>query len=223
MSSAIGVGPPAPPASFTPSPLMMEWEAHRPLRRCFPSRWGPLSFFPGGAGGARFSSFVPAGESEPLPVLYTASSDDGALSETVLRDVPVRGLKRIFRSATRDRALVELLCTRRLRLADCTSVGLRRLGVSRSELIESDRRAYPVTALWARAIHADPERFDGIVWVSRQHDTSLAVMLFGDRVRADELDLHLDRDGGLLPLLFGPGREVFDDVCDRADITVVDP
>ena len=36
-----------------------------------------------------------------------------------------------------------------LRLADLTGYGLRRLGATRAEIIDSDPRSYPHTACWA--------------------------------------------------------------------------
>lgn len=237
---------PSPPAGgFAKDPLLHPWNPATPLSRCHPDVYGPTEFYAGRPGGARFSAFTPSGASQPLPVLYAAGTVDGALSETVLHEVPVRGPdKRINRSDADGLQISMIAATRELRLADLTSEGLSRLGVSRLELIESDRVSYPVTAEWARAIHghhhSDGFFFDGLTWVSRQHDTSLCVVLFGDRVTwvcdtpgvdgnppasgPPDIDLVDPHDPlTTLPLSVGAGKEFLDSICDRADITIVDP
>ncbi len=74
-----------------------------------------------------------------------------------------------------------------MKLADLSGLGLGRVGITRADLIETSSLYYPQTAKWAKAIHDIPARFDGMQWVSRQYDRSLAVVLFGDRVKATEL------------------------------------
>src|SRR4051794_3154197 len=82
---------------------------------------------------------------------------------------------------------VALIARRDLLLVDLTSDGLRRLGLTRGELIESDSRSYPQTAAWARALHDHWQRVDGLLWASGQRDTGRALLLFGDRVKVSEL------------------------------------
>jgi hypothetical protein len=76
---------------------------------------------------------------------------------------------------------------RDLRLVQLHSYGLGKLGLHRAELIDSEVRHYPRTAAWAAAIHAWREKVDGLVWVSRLHDTTFALILFGDRVARGDL------------------------------------
>jgi RES domain len=76
---------------------------------------------------------------------------------------------------------------RDLLLVELTSDGLRRLGLTRGELLEFDARSYPQTAAWARALHEHCARVDGLLWVTRQRATSRALLLFGDRVKVSEL------------------------------------
>jgi len=212
--------PPEDPAALDVLPAV--WPAGRPLFRGCGLRHGPLDFYAGDA--ERRGRFHPiptpggVGVGVGVPVLYAAQSTAGALSESVFHDVPVRGTKRVPYAKLAQRQLVELDATRDLHLADLTSDGLSRLGVSRLELIESDADQYPRTAAWARALHAHPGRFDGLLWVSRQQDTSLAVVLFGDRVTAEEVRL---TPGGLFaPLLMGVGLELACEAANRAGITI---
>jgi hypothetical protein len=69
-----------------------------------------------------------------------------------------------------------------LTLADLSSIALRRLGIERKYLIDTEKDQYPITREWAKAIHAQDPRVQGLCWTSRQDDTARAYMLFGDRV-----------------------------------------
>jgi hypothetical protein len=165
----------------------------------------------------RFHPFTPINSKKPIRVLYGASDLAGALSETVFHDVPVRGVKFVPRALLQERYKETLAPTRDLRLADLTSDGLSRLGLSRLELIESGPLYYPETALWARCIHAHSMKFDGLIWVSRQRDTGLAVVLFSDRVNPKDI-LKDDQVG--LPLGVGAGLDSVCELADRMGITI---
>ena len=191
------------------------------LHRVHEAAWGSRQYYAGSAERpARFSPFTPDGTEAPLPVLYAALDLAGALSETVFHDVPVRGRKVVARSALVHKVAVTLLTRRPVRLVDLTSNGLSRLGVARTELVESSARAYPTTAAWARALHGCPERPDGLLWVSRQQDTSTAVVLFGDRVGTD--DLELAPEAWPMPLLVHEGYDAVARIAADAGITITE-
>jgi hypothetical protein len=189
------------------------------FHRCYEVNYGAPQFSGGDpAHRGRFHPFTSVATAAAVEVLYGADDVDGALSETVFHDVPVRGDKRVPYAKLVHRLVVELVATRDLVLVDLTSPGLSRLRLSRGELIESDARSYPQTAAWARALHGHPEHVDGLTWVSRQHDTSRALVLFGDRVQLSQLEAA----PGAVPLALGAGAGL-DAVCEaanRADITV---
>lgn len=209
--------PPADPASL--DPLLYVWASGTGLVRCYDVNWGSRDFHAGDAGHrGRFSPFRAAVQGDNLPVLYAANDLAGALSETIFHDVPARGTKHVPIAKLRHRLAVTLVADRDLRLVDLTSDGLRRLDLSRAELIESDARTYSSTAAWARTLHAHPEAFDGLTWVSRQRDTSRAVIIFGDRVAKDSLSVSADEIP--LPLALGAGLERVLELADRADITI---
>ena len=200
---------------------MREVPAGSRLHRVHEAAWGSREFSAGSADRpGRFSPFTPEGTDAPLPVLYAALDLAGALSETVLHDVPVRGRKVVARSALVHKVAVTLLARRPLRLVDLTSNGLSRLGVARTELVESSARAYPTTASWARALHGAAERPDGLLWVSRQQDASTAVVLFGDRVGVD--DLELAPEAWPMPLLVHEGYEAVAQIAAAAGITLTE-
>lgn len=71
-----------------------------------------------------------------------------------------------------------------LTLIDLTNKALRKLGVTRGQLIETEKDQYPNTRLWAEAFHAQCPDAHGLYWVSREDDTAIAIVLFGDRVPA---------------------------------------
>lgn len=75
-------------------------------------------------------------------------------------------------------------------LIDLSATALRNLGIKRGELIESEKDIYPQTRKWAEAIHEQCLDVQGLCWVSRQDDRSLAIVLFGDRVGKAPLSEH---------------------------------
>ena len=175
--------------------------------------WGGTPTRPG-----RLHPFTPAGAPGPVPVLYGSDRLAGAISETVFHDIPVRGTKHVPRATLRRKLAVALTATRDLRVADLTGYGLHSLGATRAEIIDSDPRSYLHTAGWAHDLHAHRERLDGIQWVSRQYDTALALILFGDRVRETELDIAPTTIP--MPLALGLGFDNVQDLADQADITI---
>jgi hypothetical protein len=69
-----------------------------------------------------------------------------------------------------------------LQLADLRSLALRKLGISRKQLIDTEKDQYPATRKWAEAVHRQCLEAQGLSWVSRQDDSARAFVFFGDRV-----------------------------------------
>ncbi len=154
-----------------------------------------------------------------MSVLYGSDTKDGALAETVFHAVPARGAqKTVRRSSLRPMLLSALTVHRDLRLIQLHGYGLRRLGITRAQLIDSEADAYPVTTRWASALHALCVDADGLVWISRQHDTSRSLVLFGDRV--DRASLSIDEVP--LPLALGAGFEMVQAAAEKAGITILE-
>jgi hypothetical protein len=123
-----------------------------------------------------------------VPTMYGADDLWGALSETVFHEVPVRGANRhILRSQMNLWVWCQVAPTRDLNLVQLHGAGLRRLQVTNRELIECDAAAYAETVPWSDALHDVAAAPDGLCWRSRQHNDSLALMLFGTRVSEDDL------------------------------------
>ena len=80
----------------------------------------------------------------------------------------------------------------------------------------SSPASYVQTRMWAEAIHRDAP-VDGLIWVSRQNDRALAILLFGDRIGQSDLDVLVDS----IPLDRGTGWNYVLQSAEEADITIV--
>jgi RES domain len=175
-----------PPDPFDLSSNLEIWEAHKPIVRVHHCGFGATEFNPG-VGSGRFHPLRDtAGHS--VPTIYGSNSFEGALSETVFHGIPAAGPGKFFRQI----ALMPLLaCTlqpaRPLRLVQLRGYGLSKLGLTRAQIIDSDKDEYPVTRAWGAALYHRVPEADGLIWMSRQHDSSEAIVLFGTRIRRDEL------------------------------------
>ena len=67
---------------------------------------------------------------------------------------------------------------------DLTTVGLRRLGLTRSDAIDSDPVDYAITRKLSAWLYESKPDAQGICWVSRQNDESRSVVLFEPRLGA---------------------------------------
>jgi hypothetical protein len=199
---------PAPPVPL-PDPLEEIWPAGTPIVRCHPATRGSNELNPG-PDLRRFRPFA-AGDGQIIPTIYGSDTFKGAVSETVFHDVPVRGDDREIDLARLRPYLVSgILPVRDLRLASVRANGLRRLRVTHAELIETTAADYSLTVPWARAIWAHSARFDGLIWMSRQHNTSAAIMLFGRHDGSGVLRDELVADPDEPPRLICDGRGLDD-------------
>ncbi len=171
-----------PPATLHVTPFV--WPAGRPIHRIHLTRFAAAAFNPGVRGNARFSPISNA-HGHPIPTLYGGSDFDCAAMETVFHDVPFApGFKSYDKRKLLGQTHSVLVPAAALTLADLCNVALRKLGVPRARLIDTEKDAYPATRKWAAAIHRRNPHLQGMVWVSRQDDRARALVLFGDRVRA---------------------------------------
>jgi hypothetical protein len=135
-------------------------------------------------GNARFSPIKTTG-GDPIPTLYGGTSFDCAAMETVFHDVAfTAGFKSHDKRKLERQVHSVLVPASELVLADLSNVALRKLGIQRGQLIDTEKDRYPDTRQWAVAIHAQCHDVQGLCWISRQDDRAQAVMLFGDRVDA---------------------------------------
>lgn len=168
-------------------PLIDVWPKGRPIHVIHDTAFAPHSFNPGvDAQGrprkpTRFAPIVDT-DGRTVPYLYGGQSLACAIFETVFHDVPIDAEdKYVDLDTFAQRGHGLLMPTRDLHLADLTTDGLHRLKVPKLELTASAARAYPQTGQWAQALHQQCPQLDGLVWMSRQRDRDLALVLFGDR------------------------------------------
>jgi hypothetical protein len=204
---------PRPPADLDPQ--IERWEAGRTIVRCHPPAYHEREFN-ATTYLRRFRPLMDAGAI--VPTLYGAEDLPGALSETVFHDVPVRGPGRgILRSGLDRWVRCEVAPRRDLQLVALHGTGLRRVQVTHGELIDCDAAHYAETVPWSDALHDVAARPDGLCWRSRQHNDSLALMLFGSRVAEDDLEIVRPAES----LARKPGGDAVYEFAVAADITIV--
>lgn len=186
-----GDRPDAAGAASAPPPVLhvstMRWPAGRLIHRVHHVQYGVVQFNPGLRGNARFSPIRNA-RGEPIPTLYGGSSFACAAMETVFHDVPFApGFKAWDKNKLHGQMHSHFEPAGELLLADLGSKALRKLGVPRKALIDTEKDQYPLTRLWAEAIHAQCPQVQGLCWTSRQDDSAHALVLFGDRVGDEAL------------------------------------
>ena len=174
-----GVAVPPPPILHI---SLTTWPAGEVLHRVHKLDYGAVQFNPGIVGNARFSPIADA-DDKLIPTLYGGSSFACAAMESVFHDVPfTAGFKAYDKNRLEGQGHSQFTATQDLALADLSSRALRKLGVERKQLIDTEKDQYPVTRQWAVAIHTAFPRVQGLCWISRQDDSARAVVLFGDRI-----------------------------------------
>jgi hypothetical protein len=178
---------PAPPADLANLVNMTTWPKGQVIHRIHPKVYGSSQFNPGPHGNARFSP-IRASDGSNIPTLYGGTAFDCAAMETVFHDVPfVAGLKTFDKQKLAGHVYSQVTPKRDLKLVDLSVTALKKLGIQRCQLIDTEKDEYPNTRNWAEAIHAACPHAEGLCWVSRQDDRALAIVIFGDRVAAADL------------------------------------
>ena len=173
-------GPPIPPETLH----VTRWtlSSTQLLHRVHADQYQAGEFNPGRKGNARFSPIRDT-EGAPIPTIYAAATFAAAAMESVFHDVShAPGFKNYDKRKLEGQLHSQVKARRDLTLAALSSVALRKLGVQRKQLIDTEKDQYPSTRRWAEAIHAQHPDIQGLSWISRQDDSARAVMLFGDRV-----------------------------------------
>lgn len=161
-----------PPSPFQPAVTTVP--AGQPLYRVLSSTRTATEFNPGIGAPTRFAFFG----NPVVPVMYAAESEEAAIAETLLHDIPVDGGVLPYDQYA-GKALVRLDITRALSLAVLHGMGLRKLKVTAQDITASPASTYGETVAWAQAAHA--AGLDGLVWMSRMCNDKRAYAFFGDR------------------------------------------
>ncbi len=187
------------------------------LHRVHQSKYRADQFNPG-VQNARFSP-IQDEHGSPIPTLYGGTTMECALMETVFHDVPhTAGFKSFDKGKLVDHVHSTVQIEQQLQVVDLASVPLRKLGVTRKQLIDTEKDQYPATRKWAEAIHRQCPQAQGLSWVSRQDDSARAVVLFGDRIH----DGALRPNGNSRSLLDDGGTyDVVLDLADRIGVNIV--
>ena len=203
---------PRPPSKNSPKLVALGvgsfWRVH-------PSSYRATEFNPSNSGDARFSP-IQRPDGTTIPVLYGASTLAGAMMETVFHDAPTPPRGYILDiEMLREQNLVvsRVRPKRRLQTVDLSTKGLKRLGLTRTELIDTPVTAYPLTRGWAEWLHGVTSAA-GLLWTSRQDDAARAIALFGDRLSESAFKVEVDRE----PLCDGEYLDVLLEVAEHIGI-----
>ncbi len=161
-----------PPDPFDPATATLP--AGHLLYRVLSATRTATDFNPGIGARTRFGFF-----GKPVvPIMYAGDSEDAAIAETLLHDIPAEGGLLPYDQYA-GKVLVRLKVTQSLRVGVLHGTGLRRLKVTAGELTSSPASSYDTTVWWAEAAHGIG--LDGLVWMSRQCNDTKAYVFFGDR------------------------------------------
>lgn len=164
------------------------------LWRVYSRQYGVDGFNRTSLGNARFSPLEVGGAI--VPALYAGSTLEVALMETVWHDAPTpsHGFHLVLNGATEPRRVGSLKPSGALRLVDLSAVGLRRLGLARCDVIDSDPVDFPVTRQLGAWLYENKPDAQGICWISRQNDEGRAVVLFEPRLSSVKLEVITEGD-----------------------------
>jgi hypothetical protein len=183
---------PRPPPKNSPKLLALGVGA---LWRVHPASYRATEFNSSKGGDARFSP-IRRPDGTTIPVLYGASTLAGAIMETVFHDIPTppgEYILDIERLREQNLVVSRLRPKRRLQAVDLSTKGLKRLGLHRTDLIDTTVTAYPLTRAWAEWLHG-ATLATGLLWTSRQDDAARATALFGDRLSESAFKVEVDRE-----------------------------
>lgn len=142
-----------------------------------------ITFNPGFGHNTRFA-FFPADNDQNVPALYAAQTENSAVAESLLHDIPTPG-GLLYPRDYQTKVLGRFTVNRKLTVAEFRGLGLRQLGVTARQLTDTPAVEYRHTVRWAQAAHKTG--FDGVIWTSSKCNDAYAIMLFGDRVTAHDL------------------------------------
>lgn len=205
---------PAPPSPFDPeqTTLPAGTVLHRVYGAGPDGKRLPTSFNPGKGEPTRFA-FFNDDKGTPVPVLYAAENVETAVCESILHHLPAAG-GMVFPNHYADRIAAGITTVRPLQVASFRGVGLRRFGLDRSQLTDTDSAYYDKTVKWAEA--AWKAGLDGCEWTSRRLDSSAAYVFF------DRANGAFKIAPGVAPKVFlnGPDLNWLINFCARINIDV---
>ncbi len=211
------VGLPPPPKSLDAT--LVTWGGGLEFHRVHDLAFGGSEFSTSNKGNARFSP-ITDDAGVLIPTLYAGTTLDCALMETIFHDVPFKaGFKPFSKLKMDGKVHSVLLPAADLRLVDLSTVALHKLGVKRTQLIDTTKAHYPATRRWAQALYTPFPDAQGLRWTSRQDDQAHAVMLFGTRLGPSNLGWNSSSESLLIE---GHAHPEIIDLATRIGVTFVD-
>lgn len=141
-----------------------------------------------GLGATRFAPIGP--KSKRVPTMYAAEDFEAAVYETIFHDLdPAEPFKTYALGNLAKIRCSMLRVVAPLALRSFLAPDLMKLGVARHQLIDTPAREFPDTRRWSAALHRKDATTHGMIWESRAYPSSLAMMVFGDRVPAGALSV----------------------------------
>jgi hypothetical protein len=178
---------PLPPKFLDATLVTLKFGHGLKLHRVHDLAYGGSEFNASTKGNARFSPITNTA-GVLIPTLYAGTTLDCALMETIFHDLPFKaGFKSISKTRLDNKGHSILNPTAEFCLIDLSSVALRKLGIKRTQLIDTTKFHYPTTRLWAQALYTQYPDAQGLRWISRQDDQAHAFMFFGTRVTPSDL------------------------------------
>lgn len=143
MSGQSGV--PLPP--HNPDILVDRLPAGTRLFHAHHRRFRPNQFNPGPRPTSRFSFFPSASTGDPVPAFYAGRTEQVAVAETLLHDVPLTGGQLTW-TEQETRVMSAVSCSRELSLAQLHGGVLCRLGITARQLTDTEQTEYLQTVRW---------------------------------------------------------------------------
>lgn len=175
-----------PPLRFTGEPRRLEIPPGTTLVRVHSAEFAANAFNPSAAPTGRAGRFkggrFDATGSDPFPYLYAANDGPTAVSEALLRDLPMNehGVRILQRARLAEHRISWLTTEAELSLVALRSgQDLAAIGQD-SWLTTTPRPGYPMTRQWCSAMRRWAPRAQGFTWRSLREPDGFADIFFGD-------------------------------------------
>lgn len=195
------------------NPLIETWSEDQLLFKIFRDPRQPLDFNRSQTS-ARFRPIFD--QDIPVATIYAAKDHETALAEVLFRGVDKIEFnlpRLLLRKNIHGLFLCSIRVRRPLKLIALHGLGLQRLNLLRGDVIDTTSVAYEATALLAQKLYDHTTDATGITWTSRQNDSSKACVLWGSRIKPQDLTLHRSP----IPLQSEAGLQLIREMCVKSN------
>ncbi len=179
-----------PPEEYIGRSNIAVLETGTVLTRIHSDAYGVVEFNPTPSDSPYRGGRFDATSADTYPYLYAAGDDATAVSEALLRDLPIdrHGAQLLPRRAVERKRISWLAPTRDLDLVSLQTGEDLAAVAQTTWLTQCDVDEYVDTRRWAHAIRGWAPAAHGFVWRSRREPTGAAYVFFGDRCPLDALE-----------------------------------